>query len=114
MRHLIGRVNDLNTVVDNSLKGTVSIVSEPLRKRKNMVLKNFRKQILRNTLFYLFYFCGLVYTVYLIASNVCTYYNYSSQLIQTQVVNSLDEVSLTPPGAHDMGPMSQLGTFPVL
>ena len=59
---------------------------------EKMVLKKFRKQILRNTVFYLFYLSGLIYTVYLIASNVQRYYKYSSQFIQSETVDYPGEV----------------------
>ena len=57
-----------------------------------MFLKNIFHEILRNTIYYLFYSCGLIYTAILITSNVRTYYNYSSQLIQTEVTNTQDQV----------------------
>ena len=59
-----------------------------------MVFQNLFQQILRNTIYYLFYSCGLIYTTILIASNVKSYYNFSSQLIQTEMSNIQDEVFL--------------------
>ena len=62
--------------------------------KKTMVLKNLFHQILRNIVYYIIYSCGLIFTAGLIFRNVKTYYNYSSQMIQTEVTNTQDEVIL--------------------
>ena len=49
--------------------------------------------MLRNTVYFLFYACGLIYTGILIASNIASYNNYSSTLLQTHVVDSDFDVS---------------------
>ena len=54
-------------------------------------LKSFVRKKLGNTLYFLFYFCGLVYTALIISSNVRTYFKFTSNLIQTEITNN-DEV----------------------
>ena len=55
------------------------------------VLKSFVRKKLGNTLYFLFYFCGLVYTALIISSNVRTYFKFTSNFIQTEITNN-DEV----------------------
>ena len=48
-------------------------------------IKKFIRRVWRNTVFYLFYLCGFVYTVYVVYDNVSLYFQYKSTNIQTSL-----------------------------
>ena len=52
------------------------------------ILKGFVRKKLGSTIYFLFHFCGLLYTALIITSNVMTYFKFTSNLIQTEILKS--------------------------
>ena len=58
-------------------------------------LKGCVRKKLGSTLYFLFYFCGFLYTGLIITSNVMNYFKFTSNLIQTEILkNELVKISI--------------------
>ena len=59
-------------------------------------LKRFSWRKLASVVYYVFYFCGLVYTGCIITSNIRSYFNYRSNISQRELEFDSDKVSFVP------------------